>query len=437
MVMKLIEDVLLQSILPALKPDWVKHFDQRRLSDEHTDKDDQHEQNEEVEQEKQEIQEMQDEEHLPIKRFYPERKTDFGNMDRDLPLAFKHIHYDDAMKYYGSDKPDLRIPGRIRRVEEWIPKTLRGMLTSLNRPVIEMFKISMRGTDAESSRAFVSSFMESPAAIPYVSNPHGMPGVTVFDPQRPLNGLASFGHDAAAKVEQLFQLQTGDILVVQSRPGGRNTGGSTPIGDLRVDLHHAAIEKGFLPPLIGFYPLWVTDFPLFTKENDTDDGCIGAAGLCATHHPFTAPKLQGKEGLMKLLSDPLAVRGDHFDLVINGVEVGGGSHRIHNGEMQEFILRDVLKLKPEVIESFRHLLDALKAGCPPHTGFAFGFDRLMALLTGAPTIRDVIAFPKYGDGVDHAVKAPAPITTEQLSTYHLAISESVQESEPRKISIKA
>lgn len=209
------------------------------------------------------------------------------------------------------------------------------------------------------------------------------------------------------------------------------------LGNMRVDINHAAIEKGFSPPLVGCRPLWIVDFPLFTKQSDADGAPSGASGLCSTHHPFTAPRVKDEKGLEALLSDPLSVRGDHFDLVINGVEVGGGSRRIHDAEMQEFVLREVLQLSKGQIENFRHLLNALKDGCPPHTGFALGFDRLMALLMDVPSVRDVIAFPKYGNGVDQVVKSPAPITNEQLSTYHLAISDGVEVEQPEKVSIKA
>ena len=107
--------------------------------------------------------------------------------------------------------------------------------------------------------------------------------------------------------------------------------------------------------------------------------------------------------------------------MINGVEVGGGSRRIHDAKLQEMILRDVLKMPKDRVEDFRHLLNALEAGCPPHAGFAIGFDRLMTILTRQTSVRDVIAFPKWGDGEDRMVGAPAKMTKEQLKTYHLGV----------------
>ncbi|KAI9872320.1 MAG: hypothetical protein M1823_008207, partial [Watsoniomyces obsoletus] len=151
----------------------------------------------------------------------------------------------------------------------------------------------------------------------------------------PLNGLASFGHDAAAKVEELSSPEPGDLIILQSRPNEPTSGGSTKIGNLRIDVHHAAIEQGLLPPLTGFQPVWVVAFPLFMRANDANIGHTGRSGLCSSHHPFTAPLRKTEEELSKFLTDPLNVTGDHFDLVINGVEVGGGSRRIHDARMQE------------------------------------------------------------------------------------------------------
>ena len=398
MVMKVIENLLTETILPAIRPDWRAPTNSliKKIS------------------------------------ITMNRKAAF----RDA-LEFAVMPYKNAMARYGSDKPDLRIWDQIHRVDDWVPQNLKQMLSSLQHPVVEMIKVPMNGDEPEKSRSFIASFMGSPTASPYVNNPHGMPGVTVFDPQKPLNGLASFGHEAAEKVERKFKPTAGDVFVVQCRPDEPLSGSSTMLGNMRMDLHHAAIDKGLLPQLKGFRPVWIVDFPLFTRQSDTDESQIGAAGFCSTHHPFTAPKLRTRDALERLLSDPLQVVGDHFDLVINGVEVGGGSRRIHDAMMQEFVLREILQLKPAQIENFRHLLNALKAGCPPHTGFALGFDRLMALLTDVPSVRDVIAFPKYGNGIDQVVKSPAPITAEQLSTYHLAISDAVDADEPAKVSLKA
>ena len=211
----------------------------------------------------------------------------------------------------------------------------------------------------------------------------------------------------------------GDILVVQARPNVPHTGSSTPLGNLRRDIYQSAFENRVLTPPTRDSFLWIVDFPLFSPIDGTDPGQCGQAGICSTHHPFTAPLNQKHIDL--LTKDPLMCIGDHYDLIINGVEVGGGSRRIHDSKLQELILKDVLKMKPERIEDFRHLLDALEAGCPPHAGFALGFDRLMTILTRQNSMRDVIAFPKWGNGEDKMVGAPSRMTEDQMKTYHLGI----------------
>lgn len=354
---------------------------------------------------------------------------------RSNTLKLPCLSYQTVMARYGSDKPDTRLGSQIHRIEDWLPASTKRMLTSLEDPVVEFIKVDMHGTDPATSSQFVRTFLDSPTSAVYTNNPAGMPGVSVYDPRKPLRGLASFGHEAAFKVEEEFEPEPGDILIMQTRPNEPFAGGSTVLGNLRRDILQSAISEGFIPRPSGFSALWVTDFPLFSPTDESEPGQGGSAGICSTHHPFTAPK-QGQD-LAMLITNPLAVVGDHYDLVINGVEVGGGSRRIHNAEVQELILRDVLRLSPERVEDFRHLLNALKSGCPPHAGFALGFDRLMAMLTDRVSVRDVIAFPKYADGEDKLVKSPSRLTADQLATYHLAVTDEVVADNPPPVSLKA
>ncbi|KAI1614417.1 aspartyl-tRNA synthetase [Exophiala viscosa] len=350
-------------------------------------------------------------------------------------LNFPRLSYDTVMARYGSDKPDTRLGSQIQRIDDWLPDSTKRMLTSLEDPMVELFKVDMQGTDPSASTEFVRTFLDAPTSGIYTNNPHGMPGVSIYDPRRPLRGLATFGHEAAFKVEEDFEPEPGDIIIMQTRPNAPFTGGSTILGNLRRDLLQSAVSQGLMPAPSGFSALWVIDFPLFSPTEESEPGQGGSAGICSTHHPFTAPK-QGQD-LSMLINNPLGVIGDHYDLVINGVEVGGGSRRIHHAEMQELILRDVLQLSPERVEDFRHLLNALKSGCPPHAGFALGYDRLMAMLTDRASVRDVIAFPKYADGEDKLVKSPSKLTAEQLATYHLTVTDEVVAEHPPPVSLKA
>ncbi|KAK7605688.1 aspartyl-tRNA synthetase [Phyllosticta citricarpa] len=333
---------------------------------------------------------------------------------------FPRMTYSDAMAKYGSDKPDVRLGMEISRIDHLLPADLISKIGPITFPAVDAFKLRLNTSPSEASR-FVSDFMKSPEGHAFMGNPDGQPGVAVFNSSKPMQGLHVFGFEAAERLEEDLGLEEGDVVIFQARKNEAFSGGSTAIGRLRLAMHKAAVEKELLPKPEGFEFLWITDFPLFSPSNDTDPGQGGAAGLAATHHPFTAPKTA--EDIELLLTDPKSARADHYDLVVNGVELGGGSRRIHVAEVQEWVMREVLKMSDKRIEDFRHLLEVLRAGCPPHAGIALGFDRLIAVMLGKDSVRDVIAFPKSGKGEDMLVKAPNRVTKEQLETYHLQLKE--------------
>lgn len=335
---------------------------------------------------------------------------------------FRRMAYQDAMSRYGSDKPDTRYGMEIFKIDYLLPVDLVNKITPLTDPIIEAFKFEGNDNDPVATYEFIKQFLDSPAGAPFNNNPEGGPGVFVYDAKKPLCGLQPFGFEAAERIEELLDPDHGDLIVIQARERAPFTGGSTPIGDLRCALHTAAVSSGFKPAPTGFDFLWVVDFPLFSPSSDSEPGQGGAAGISSTHHPFTAPKTAAD--VDQLLTDPTKAVADHYDLVVNGVELGGGSRRIHDAAVQEFILRDILQMKPERLADFSHLLDALRAGCPPHAGLALGFDRLVAVMLGKESVRDVIAFPKTGKGGDDAmVKAPSMMTKEALETYHLRLKD--------------
>ncbi|KAM0717735.1 hypothetical protein Q7P37_007587 [Cladosporium fusiforme] len=339
---------------------------------------------------------------------------------KDVPETFPRMPYEEAMSKYGSDKPDLRLGSEIRRIEYMIPVDLVSKIGPLNDPIVEVMKVPI-AEDANETRKFVNTFMDSPEAQPFIQNPAGQPGIFIFDSRKPLQGLQVFGFEAAEQVEEMLELEDGDLVVLQARPREEFSGGSTPIGNLRLALHKAAVKHSYLPAPQGFAFTWINNFPLFSPSNDAEPGQGGAAGLSATHHPFTSPKTA--EDVDLLLTDPLSVRADHYDLVVNGVELGGGSRRIHSAEMQELIMRQVLQMSDERMKDFAHLIEVLRAGCPPHAGLALGFDRLVAVMLGKESVRDVIAFPKSGRGEDMLVKSPTKMTERQLETYHLRLRQ--------------
>jgi aspartyl-tRNA synthetase len=158
--------------------------------------------------------------------------------------------------------------------------------------------------------------------------------------------------------------------------------------------------------------LWVIDFPLLSFDKEMNR-------WYSSHHPFTAPV---EEDVQFLTSDPKRVRGQHYDIVVNGVELGGGSIRIHQPDVQKSIFEDVLQIPAEVAEErFGYMLEAFKYGCPPHGGIALGFDRLILLLCGASSLRDVIAFPKTAKGTDLMTDSPSAVEPKQLRDLHIQL----------------
>ena len=386
--------------------------------------------------------------------------------DVTLP-QFPRLTYTEAMATYGSDKPDTRLGMKFNGIGHLLPVDVVNKISPLPDPIVEALlfrpdkeginhsktselirnvplnedtnpsKISeltrnaldssqinrkaLQSAAVSETRGLIGKFLDSAEGSIFRENPDGAPGIFIYDPTAPLQGLQAFGFEAAEEIERLFRPKEGDLIVLQARPNQPFTGGSTSLGNLRLALHKEAVKAGLASPLTGFSPLWITDFPLFSPTSISEPGQGGLAGLRSTHHPFTSPKTPADVDL--LLTDPTQVTGEHYDLVMNGVELGGGSKRIHSAEMQRFILSEVLKMPEEKIKKFDHLLEALRAGCPPHAGIALGFDRLIAVMLGKESVRDVIAFPKSGKGEDLMVKSPGVLTEEQLKTYHLKLEE--------------
>lgn len=296
--------------------------------------------------------------------------------------------------------------------------------------MVEAFAFSLPDGSPETSRRFVKDFMDN-MPKQFVDNEDGMPQTLIFDSSKPLCGFSSIGFEWESIVEAACggqELNDGDIVVFQARPRheGQYTASSTKIGEFRSLLWKALVEDGQMErPRLGeagsLQFAWVTEFPMFkpVEEDEPWKAEDAGAGIAACHHPFTAP-LSG-EDLELLFTDPLQAKSAAYDLVLNGVEVGGGSERNHLADIQEFIMRDVLRMPDQRIAGFSHLFEALRSGCPPHAGFALGFDRLVALMTDTSTVRDVMAFPKTMKGDDPFVRSPSVISNGQLEPYGLML----------------
>lgn len=309
------------------------------------------------------------------------------------------------------------------------------MITHLEDPVVEAFAFPLNEVAPSESLKLVRSFMETlPTQL--LANPDGTPQILIYDTSKPLAGLSSLGPDFESidsLVEKLSPdrpLEDGDLIVFQARQKqqGQPSVSSTKLGDIRRLLWRALVEEGHMkaPPQLGepgsLQFLWVTEFPMFKMVEEGEPGQGGAAGIAAAHHPFTAPL--STEDFELLFQDPMRARSAAYDLVLNGVEIGGGSVRNHIAPVQRFIMRDILKMDDKRMKQFEHLFEVLESSCPPHAGFALGFDRLVALMSGTTTVRDVIAFPKTMKGEDLFVKSPSKLTKQALAPYGLRLAGS-------------
>jgi aspartyl-tRNA synthetase len=350
----------------------------------------------------------------------------FAECGHDIsPTPFPELPYLDSMKRYGSDKPDVRF-GEIYNLTSLISSEFASSGGS-EPPRVEAIKLSPlrnpenpRETDLEELSDQFFASVQASDILPRDGN-HILSSIQYSE----ATGLATDDariRDRSSDIASEMDLKDGDQILLYANSPEKYEGGWTTMGRLRSVFYETAVQQGLAEPLPGFHFLWVTDFPLFTPVDGSDSLARGEAGLAATHHPFTAPKSAHDFRLLE--SDPLAVKAAHYDLVVNGVELGGGSRRIHNADVQEYVFRHIFKMSDERIEDFRHLLEALRVGCPPHAGIALGFDRLMAMALGRRSVRDVIAFPKNNRGEDVMVKSPNSVTAEQWSRYHVQAVDS-------------
>jgi len=323
-------------------------------------------------------------------------------LDVDLPDSFPRISWRDAMERYGSDKPDLRVPMNLVSVDEHVAHVeFRVFSGPANDEGSRVAALRVPG-GAELSRKQIDEYTE------YVGRygARGLAWIKVNDAAAGLEGLQSpitkFLDDTAWQgIAAATGVETGDILFFGA---GEWLTVSTFMGALLVKVGH---DRGLVEE--GWQPLWVNEFPMFEWDED-------AGRHIAMHHPFTAPAKADSEAL---LANPGEALSKGYDMVLNGSEIGGGSIRIHKPEMQQAVFQLLGIGEEEAQEKFGFLLDALKYGCPPHGGIAFGLDRIAALMSGEDSIRDVIAFPKTTSAQCLLTSAPSPVPDEQVAELHI------------------
>ncbi|WP_144393830.1 aspartate--tRNA ligase [Pleionea sediminis] len=339
------------------------------------------------------------------------RKVFKDLLNVELANPFPRMPYSEAMEKYGSDKPDLRVDMPIHTVDDLVKDVdFKVFSGPANDEKGRVGVLNLKGGAEKVSRKKIDEYTKFVG----VYGAKGLAFIKVNDRSAGLDGLQSpiVKFLSAEVAEQLLErvgAETGDILFFGS-DDSRVV--ADALGALRLKL---ANEFELMSD--DWKPLWVVDFPMFEKEDGQ---------LHALHHPFTSPKELDPEALK---ANPTGTLSRAYDMVLNGCEVGGGSIRIHNTELQQTIF-DILGIgEQEARDKFGFLLDALKYGCPPHGGIAFGLDRLVMLMVGADSIRDVITFPKTTTASCPLTEAPAKVSEQQLTELGIAIRESKKAAE--------
>ena len=319
-------------------------------------------------------------------------------LEVSLPKEFPSISYHEAMRLYGVDRPDLRIPLKMVDINE-IMKDVEFKVFSgpANKKKERVAALKVPG-GASLSRKQIDDYTK------YVGI-YGAKGLAYIkiNEDGPSSPIIKFlGNEVTQKIIEQTQAETGDIIFFGA---DKTKIVNEALGNLREKLAYDLdlFDKEWAP-------IWVFDFPMFDVE---DDGSLNAI-----HHPFTAPSGDIKD----LLDNPENILSRAYDLVINGSEVGGGSIRIHQSDMQKKVLKLLGIDEDEAREKFGFLLDALDYGCPPHGGIAFGLDRLVMIICGADSIREVIAFPKTQTAACLLTDAPSNVPKKQLRELNIKIN---------------
>jgi aspartyl-tRNA synthetase len=333
-----------------------------------------------------------------------------------IKTPFPRMSYDEAIRLYGSDKPDLRLPAMVDVRDAFAAENLQALAVSANLPVVAI-RIPKVGELSRKERDEIKPLFNAKR------------GARLFEDFKRLEKNFS---EAAAKIRQKSSAAADDLIVIvtgDGKPAGHPSEGGvkpevkqhdhavyTSAGLLRVALaqkyadRHGAFQKTGDPDK-DFRFLWVSDFPMFEYDEE-------GQRWAAAHHPFTSPH---ERDMDKLESDPGAVRALAYDVVLNGTELGSGSIRIHRQDIQSKIFHALGMTDEEARTRFGFFLDALEYGTPPHGGIALGLDRIVMILAGADSLREVIPFPKTARAVDLMVDAPTPVSEAQLQELGIAI----------------
>jgi aspartyl-tRNA synthetase len=348
-----------------------------------------------------------------------------------LPTPFPRITYDESMRQYGSDKPDPRLPGLTDVRPAFTDAALATLQIDPALPVVAL-RIPKVGELSRKEREDNHPAFDQKKGAKFIDD---------------FKRLAKGFPESAAKVRELSGAAEGDFVIIvagdpahpvkasdtkiEGRLSEREINVYSAAGNFRTELSKKYADRhgafGVTEKVVqeadprsgiamdgsaAFHPIWITDFPMFEYD-------AAIAKWMPAHHPFTAPH---EADMANLLTDPASVRANCYDLAMNGLELGSGSIRIHRKDIQQQIFQSLGISDEEARARFGFFLDALEYGTPPHGGIALGIDRIVMLLTGAPSLREVIAFPKTAKAIDLMVDAPTTVTEQQLKELHIRVA---------------
>jgi aspartyl-tRNA synthetase len=379
---------------------------------------------------------------VDLEMSYPRREHVFDVVEKScaagfaaagitLPTPFPRMTYDDAMRQFGSDKPDLRLPGLTDVRSAFTDEALATLQIDPALPVVAL-RIPRVGELSRKEREDNHPLFDKKKGAKFIDD---------------FKRLAKGFPDSVTTIHQLTGAEEGDFVIVvagdpahhikasdtkfEGRLSEREINVYVAAGNFRSELakkyadRHGAFRvteevvrsadpKGgnVADGSSAFRPIWIVDFPMFEYE-------LASGKWVPAHHPFTAPY---EADMANLVTDPASVRADCYDLAMNGLELGSGSIRIHRKDVQQQIFSSLGISDEEARKRFGFFLDALEYGTPPHGGIALGLDRIVMLLAGAPSLREVIAFPKTAKAIDLMADAPTSVTDEQLKELHIRVA---------------